>query len=420
MNISLFIARKLRIKGGTRKSSSSSSIIAVAGIAIAIFVMVLTLTVVLGFKNQIREKVTGFDSQISILPPIVVNDSSDLSITYDEKLLNLISSIVNLNNSNASIALALKQPGIMKTDDNFAGLIFKGVSDISHFDFVKQNLIAGEIPNFENDSCKNKVVISSTTANALNIALGDKINTYFFTDNNIRARKFEIAGIYNSNFSEYDKLLAFAPLSTLQRIALLDSLSGSSIEIRGINHDEIAPLSLQLQSAIHQSVYNNDIDKLYSINNVLQSGAMYFNWLALLDTNVVVILILMSCVAGFTLISCLFIIILERVKTIGLLKALGATNAQVRQIFRHMAQRLVLRGMIIGNILSLSFVFLQEKYHLIALNPEAYYLSYVPVEINWWHILILNVCVIIVSSAILILPSHLASTISPAQTMRYE
>ena len=275
MNISLFIARKLRIKGGTRKSSSSSSIIAVAGIAIAIFVMVLTLTVVLGFKNQIREKVTGFDSQISILPPIVVNDSSDLSITYDEKLLNLISSIVNLNNSNASIALTLKQPGIMKTDDNFAGLIFKGVSDISHFDFVKQNLIAGEIPNFENDSCKNKVVISSTTANALNIALGDKINTYFFTDNNIRARKFEITGIYNSNFSEYDKLLAFAPLSTLQRIALLDSLSGSSIEIRGINHDEIAPLSLQLQSTIHQSVYNNDIDKLYSINNVLQSGAMY-------------------------------------------------------------------------------------------------------------------------------------------------
>ena len=263
-------------------------------------------------------------------------------------------------------------------------------------------------------------MISSTTANALNIALGDKINTYFFTDNNIRARKFEIAGIYNSNFSEYDKLLAFAPLSTLQRIALLDSLSGSSIEIRGINHDEIAPLSLQLQSAIHQSVYNNDIDKLYSINNVLQSGAMYFNWLDLLDTNVVVILILMSCVAGFTLISCLFIIILERVKTIGLLKALGATNAQVRQIFRHMAQRLVLRGMIIGNILSLSFVFLQEKYHLIALNPEAYYLSYVPVEINWWHILILNASVIIVSSAILILPSHLASTISPAQTMRYE
>lgn len=420
MNISLFIARRLRIKGGTRKSSSSSSVIAVAGIAIAIFVMVLTLTVVLGFKNQIREKVTGFDSQISILPPTIANDSSDLAVTYNEKLLNLISSTISSNENNASIALTLKQPGIIKTDDNFAGLIFKGASNISHLDFVKQNLIAGEIPNFENDSCKNKIVISSTTANALNIALGDKINTYFFTDNNIRARKFEIAGIYNSNFSEYDKLLAFAPLSTLQRIALLDSVSGSAIEIRGIDHDEIVTTSLQLQSAIHQAVYNKEFDKLYTIENVLQSGAMYFNWLDLLDTNVVVILILMSCVAGFTLISCLFIIILERVKTIGLLKAMGATNAQVRQIFRHMAQRLVLRGMIIGNILSLSFVLLQEKYHLIALNPEAYYLSYVPVEINWWHMLALNASVIIVSSAILILPSHLASTISPAQTMRYE
>lgn len=420
MNISLFIARRLRIKGGTRKSSSSSSVIAVAGIAIAIFVMVLTLTVVLGFKNQIREKVSGFDSQISILPPIIANDSSDLTVTHNDKLLNLISSAMDINGSNASVALTLKQPGIMKTDDNFAGLIFKGVSNISHLDFVKENLIAGEIPNFENDSCKNKVVISSTTANALNIALGDKINSYFFTDNNIRARKFEIVGIYNSNFNEYDKLIAFAPLSTLQRIAQIDSVSGSAIEIRGIDHDDIVPMSTQIQWVIHQAVYNKEFDKLYAIDNVLQSGAMYFNWLDLLDTNVVVILILMSCVAGFTLISCLFIIILERVKTIGLLKAMGATNAQVRQIFRHMAQRLVLRGMIIGNILSLSFVFVQEKFHLIALDPEAYYLSYVPVEINWWHMLILNICVIIVSSAILILPSHLASTISPAQTMRYE
>ncbi len=420
MNISLFIARNLRLKGNSRNSSSSSSIIAVAGVAIAIFIMVLTLTIVLGFKNQIREKVTGFDSQISIYPPMVVNDSSDLSISLNDSLLHLIDSASNIDSAKLSVSLCLRQPGIMKTDENFAGLMFKGLSNSQHLNYIKENLVEGVIPDYDNDSCKNKVIISSTTAKSLELALGDKINTYFFTDNNIRARKFEIAGIYNSNFSEYDKVIAFASLSTLQRIAQIDSINGSSIEIIGLNHNEIEDYTIALQSLIHQSAYNRQIDKIYQVDNVLHSGALYFNWLDLLDTNVVVILILMSCVSGFTLISCLFIIILERIKTIGLLKSLGATNSQVRQIFIHMALRLVLRGMLIGNALSLLFVWLQKSYRFIPLDPEAYYLSYVPVEINWLQLIILNVSVILISSIILILPSHLASTISPAQTMRYE
>ena len=254
----------------------------------------------------------------------------------------------------------------------------------------------------------------------LDIKLGDKINTYFFTNNNIRARKFEISGIYNSNFGDYDKLIAYASLSSLQHIAQLDSLSGTSIVINGLNNEEIASHSISLYSAISEAVYAGKLNKIYSIDNVHHTGAMYFNWLDLLDTNVVVILVLMGCVAGFTLISCLFIIILERVKTIGLLKAMGATNSQVRRIFIHMAQRLVIRGMLIGNILSITVLLLQQHYHIVPLDPEAYYLNSVPVEINWLHILILNLCVIVIASLILILPSHLASKISPAQTMRYE
>ena len=147
---------------------------------------------------------------------------------------------------------------------------------------------------------------------------------------------------------------------------------------------------------------------------------MYFNWLDLLDMNVVVILILMSCVSAITLISCLFIIILERVRTIGLLKSLGATNAQIKRVFIYMTQRLVLRGMLLGNIISLAFIYLQYYFHIIPLDPEAYYLNFVPVEINWLHIILLNIGVITISSLILILPSHIVSKISPAQTMKYE
>ena len=421
MNISLFIARRLHLKGSKKESSSSSTIIAITGVAIAIIVMVITLCVVLGFKHQIREKIIGFDAQITINPIVTQIEGEDVqTITFTDSLNNILESAIDSNGSTPIIALTLKQPGIIKTADNFAGLIFKGVDNNNDLSFITRTIVEGTIPNFAIDSCKNKILISSNTASALNINLGEKINTYFFSNGNIRTRKFEIAGIYNSNFSDYDNKIAFAPLSTLQRIAQIDSISGSSIEITGIDNDKIETQSIEIQKAINNAVYNQSLTNLYQVDNVLHSGAMYFNWLDLLDTNVIVILILMSCVAGFTLISCLFIIILERIKTIGLLKAIGATNAQVRKIFIHMAQRLIIRGMIIGNIISLSFVFIQEKFHIIPLDPKAYYLSFVPVEINWLHILLLNICVIIISSIVLILPSHLASTISPSQTMRYE
>lgn len=420
MNVALFIAQRLRLKGKNRNNSSSSGIIAVSGVAIAIIVMVITLTVVLGFKHQIRDKVSGFESQITINPATdYTTGAIDSSITLNDTLQQLIVSTLG-NSNNITTSVIVRQPAIMKTNENFAGLIFKGVSSNTDLSFITTNLIEGHLPDFASDSCKNMIVISQATAKSLNLKIGDGINTYFFTNNNIRARKFKVAGIYNSNFGEYDNLIAFAPLSTLQRIAQLDSVSGTSIEITGINNDNITNKSIALQTAINQAVYSQKLSSIYRVDNVLHTGAMYFNWLDLLDTNVVVIMILMGCVAGFTLISCLFIIILERVKTIGLLKAIGATNAQVRHIFIHIAQRLVLRGMIIGNILSLTFVYLQDKFHLIPLDPEAYYLSYVPVEINWWHILALNVGVIVISSLILILPSQLAATISPAQTMRYE
>lgn len=420
MNISLFIAQRLQLKGTKRDTSSSSTVIAIAGVAIAIIVMVLTLSIVLGFKHQIREKVSGFESQITINP---ANDyytgQTDQTIVFTDSIKNILDSLYHNYNS-IKISLSVELPGMIKTDDNFMGLVFKGINRNANNFFISQNIVEGNIPNYDIDSCKNDIIISSTAASKLNISLGQRINTYFFNDGKIRARKFKIAGIYNSNFGEYDKLIVYAPNSTLQRVANIDSISGSVIEINGFNENDILDESIKLQTAINQAVYNRQLNKIYQVDNVLRAGAMYFNWLDLLDTNVIVILILMSCVAGITLVSCLFIIILERVKTIGLLKSLGATNSQIKRIFIHMTLRLVLRGMLIGNFISISFIYLQEYFRFIPLDPDAYYLSYVPVEINWWHIIILNLCVILFSSIILILPSHIVSRISPAQTMRYE
>ncbi len=418
MNFPLFIARRLKLTGNSDKESlSAGTLIAVAGVALAVLVMILAMAVVLGFKQQIREKVTGFDAQITVTPysqPAECNDQA--FITLDGKMTGLLREVL----PEAEISLTLKQPGIIKTPDNFVGLVFKGFDSGHDWEFVKKNLTGGEVPDYSDTGNNNRIVVSSTTAKALGLGLGDRVNTYFFTAGNLRARKFEIAGIYDSKFGEYDKLYAFAPLGTLQRIAVADSLSGTAVEIRKLDQKRIESLSEQLQGNLTSALYRGELEEFHLVENVRQIGAIYFNWLDLLDTNVAVILILMACIAAVTLISSLFIIILDRVRSIGILKALGATNSQIRRIFVYAVQRLVLSGMVIGNVLALALEFVQYRFHLLPLNPESYYLSYVPVRIDWGYLLLLDAGILLLSVLVLVLPSHLAATVSPAQTMKYE
>ena len=210
-------------------------------------------------------------------------------------------------------------------------------------------------------------------------------------------------------------------MEMLQNLCNVDSLTGTSIELRGMGIDASDMSAQMISSALFEDAIRNTTNpQAYQISTIKQSCAQYLNWLSLLDTNVVVIIILMSCVASLTLISSLFILILERVNTIGLLKALGATNKQIRRIFIYMTQRLVIRGLLIGNIVAVSLIWLQSKYHIIPLDAEAYYLNYVPVELSWQNLLIVNVVGIVISVMVLILPSHVIATLSPASTLRYE
>ena len=207
----------------------------------------------------------------------------------------------------------------------------------------------------------------------------------------------------------------------LQRLNSEGADCGSAIEISGLPDDAtIDRVGRELADALLQGLYSGCIDTLYAVENVHDTAALYFNWLALLDTNVVVILILMALVSGFTLVSSLFIIILERVGMIGTLKALGAGNRMIERTFIIVAERLVGRGLIIGNIVGLGIVLIQRAWHLLPLDPEAYYLDYVPVEINWWWVVGLNVAVVVIAALVLILPSRIIATLSPASSMRYE
>ena len=257
-------------------------------------------------------------------------------------------------------------------------------------------------------------------ADALDLQVNDRILTHFLINNKVKTRKYTVTGIYNSNFSDYDRSYAFIDIHPLQQLMRLNHLTGSNIELLGITLDDVPETAETLYSELLSQSINNNSTTIRQVTTVYNNASNFFNWLELLDTNVWVILILMACVSSFTLISSLFIIMLQRVNTIGLLKALGAADRMIRNTFIFMAMKIVAKGLIIGNITGISMLLLQSYLKIIPLDAATYYLNYVPIYINWSIILILNIAVILVSWLILILPSHFVSRISPAKAINYE
>ncbi len=419
MLLAHYIGRRLSLKPESRRRSSPGAIIAVSGIALALVIMLLSISVVTGFKKEIRDKVVGFNAQITIYP----SDSfSDTQYTSGICLSDDIEALIREAIPEAETALMIRQPAVFKTDDAFQGIILKGIPAGSDADFIRQNITSGTMPKgmtWMSDSVKNSVIISRHTADALRLKPGDRINTHFLLDNNLRTRRLDVAAIYDTHFSDFDNLFAFVPIGFLQQFNKLDSLTGSAIEIRGIDQSQIRQAAESLDRTLNFTEYGN-IRPAYSISNVEESNALYFNWLELLDTNVAVIITLMTVVSAFTLISSLFIIILERVYMIGLFKALGATDRLIRSIFIYLTERLVIRGMIIGNIIGIATIIIQHHFHILKLDPEAYYLNFVPMELNWLHVVVLNLGVLIISCAVLLIPSSAIARMSPANTIRYE
>ena len=263
-------------------------------------------------------------------------------------------------------------------------------------------------------------MLSAANATKLRLAVGDNVDMHFVTNGAMRTRRVTVSGIYDTHLGEYDSRFVYSTPDMARSVAKMPGDCVTALEINGIAAerlpDAIASLSASLLNLSSQTTGSD----YYGLDNVLHSGQAYFSWLDLLDTNVVVILVLMALVSGFTLISSMFILILERVRTIGILKSLGATNSQIRGVFIYMAERLVVRGLIIGNLIGLGFILLQHFLHIIPLDAEAYFLSYVPVDLAWGPFIILNAGVIVISAAVLVLPSHMIATLAPSESMRYE
>jgi lipoprotein-releasing system permease protein len=413
MKTELHIAKRISI-GGKNKIAS---IIAVTGVTCAVAVMLLTLAVVVGFKSEIREKLHGFNCDIAVLPTY--------SYTYGEQtnymeLDSTVQAITKETFKDKKGSLALRQPGILKTDNDYSMLVFTGYDSNHDFNFERNNIVDGELPDYSNPDTKNDIVISSITSKKLGLNVGDRVTACFFIDDKIKARKYTVAGIFTSNFGDFDKTVCYGSISALQQLCQLDSLGGTAYEFRGFNQEQIPDIAKNMQDKFLKAAEKAGKQDIYVVDNITRTGMIYLNWLDLLDTNVIVIFVLMCAVAGITLISSLFILILNSISTIGILRAVGSTKHSVRTVFLMVAMKLVGLGMIFGNVFALAIIWLQDTYHLMPLNAEMYYLSHVPVKIDWLGIVLINVGVAVFAWLTLVLPARFASTISPAKTMRYE
>ncbi|MBD5322913.1 MAG: ABC transporter permease [Bacteroides sp.] len=415
MSVPFFIARRMSLRTSQR-GGSTGLIVAVTGITLSVVVMIVSVAVMTGFRDEIRNKVIGFDSQISIAPK--ATDNTAASILLSRADLAPIDSILP---ESAGYTLTARQPAILKTPDNFTGSIIKGVDKDYDWTFIKSNLVDGTIPDYNSDSTIYHIVLSRAIAESLSLSTGEKIDTYFLGSGAYKVRRLKIAGIYDTHFDEYDRNTIFGSLQMLRRIADVPDSCATIAEINGLPDDEsIDRTEEAISGAFLDEIYSGRTERHYNVVSIHRLAALYFNWLALLDTNVKVILSLMSLLTVLTLVSSLFILILRRVNTIGILKALGASNRQIRTTFIIMSVRILTRGLITGNLIGIGLLYLQKSTHIVPLNPEAYYLNHVPVVIDWGTIASLNAGIILLSLAVLLLPSAIIATIPPSRAINYE
>lgn len=414
MNFALFIAKRLYREKGDRKRVSRPAItIATLGVAIGLAVMIISVSVALGFKDEIKSKVIGFGSHIQVTNLDATNSMEVLPVQVNDSVMKVLKGLKGI----AHVQRFVTKPGLIKTDENFQGMILKGVAQEYDPTFFKQHLIAGEFPRFSDSSSSNKLLISKATADKLKLHLGDKVFTYYF-ENSIRIRRFQIVGIYRTNLSAYDNNVMMTDLYTVRKLNnwMPDQCSGVEMTVNDFNKLDSIDMEVVQKVNRHIDAYGDT----YSAKTIKEVNPDIFAWLSLMDMNVWVILILMMGVAGFTMISGLLIIILERTQMIGLLKALGARNRQVRHVFLYFSAFLIGRGLLLGDVIGIGLLFLQRQFGLVHLDPATYYVETVPVMFNWGLFLLLNVATLLISLFILIAPSYLVSHIEPSKAMRFE
>ena len=415
MNVPYFLARRIYADNDNQKKVSRPAVrIAIIGVAVGLAVMIVSVCVVLGFKHAIRDKVVGFGSHIQVAEFSMLQQGTDSPIEVDDSVMNVLQHIEGVKHVQR---FAMKQ-GILKTDSDFLGVAFKGVGPEFDSTFIHQHLLEGVVPKFSDKSSGNKILVSKVMADKLKLTCGSRIFAYFIDDSGVRTRRFTIAGIYQTNLTQYDNVMCYVDLYTAVKLNGWQEDMASGAELQVDHFDKLDEVENRVVKLVNRTTdkYGNT----YSSKTIKELSPQIFSWLDLLDLNVWIILIIMMAVAAVTMISGLLIIILERTQMIGLMKALGAQKPMVRHTFMWFAAFIIGRGLLWGNMIALALVALQYFTGIVKLDPATYYVSSVPVEVNVLFVVLLNIGTLLISLLVLIGPSFLISHIHPAKTMTYE
>jgi lipoprotein-releasing system permease protein len=410
LNLEYFIAKRL-IAAKSYKSSISSPIIkiAITAIAIGIIMMIMAVATGVGLQDKIREKVSAFNGHI-----IISNfDDNQSQVTIEPITIqqSFYPQFKNVQGINYVQAVASKA-GIIRTENAFEGIIFKGVGKDYHFANLEEYLVKGTLPNLKSE-LNTQVLISEYLANRLQLKVGDSFLTFFMKENGKlpNKRNFKITGIYNSGFQEFDATYVIGDIRHVQRINKWKSTEVGAFEVFIDDFSKIKEKG--------EAVYK-EIPATYNSTTIEEKYYSIFEWLKLFDFNIVVILIVMIVVATINMVVALLVLILERTQMIGILKAMGATNWSVRKIFLYNAFYLIVRGLFWGNCIALTLLFVQKYFGVIQLNPESYYVNQAPVSIDFFHIALLNIGTIVVCLLVLLIPSYIITKISPVKAIRFD
>ncbi len=422
MSLALFLSRKIygnkadhKSIGEKSKNVSRPAIqIAIIGIAIGLAVMIVTVSVVLGFKHTIRDKLVGFGSHIQVENIIAINTSTSYPTCINDSILNIFKSIDGIRHAER---FTLSQ-GIIKTDSDFLGIAIKGIGPEYDLTFMREQLVEGEFPEFCDTASNYPLVISQTIANKLNIKVGDRIFSYFISENGVKTRRFNICAIYQTNMKRFDDNFCLTDIYAASRINGWSEEQCSGAELLLNDFSQLDKVNRNVVAKINRSY--DKCNNIFSSRTIHELYPQVFSWLDLLDLNVWIILGMMVILAGFTMTSGLLIIILERTQMIGILKALGASNALIRKTFIWFGIFVIGRGLFWGNLIGIGIILIQNITGIITLDPQTYYVAQAPMEFDLKWIIILNLATLLINAFILIAPSYLVSKVNPAHSMRYE
>lgn len=407
MSFPFYLARRIHLSGPAIR-------IATAGVAIGVAVMIVTVAVVMGFKHTVRGKLAGFGSHIQVSNALSAQGITGGSIALDDSLMTVLRGIKGV----AHVQRYAMAQGILKTDDDFLGVAFKGLAPEQDTTFLASCMVEGSLPHFSDSTSKYPLVVSLTMARRLHIKAGQRLFAYFIDNNGVRARRFTVTGIYQTNMKRFDDAICLTDLCVAQRLNGYDQAqcSGAELLVSDFGH-----LDEAYNHVLHTVNHTNDSQGgAIASQTIHELYPQVFAWLDLLDLNVWVILALMIAVAGFTMISGLLIIILERTQMIGLLKALGARTSTVRHTFLWFAVFIIGRGLLWGNVVGIGLVVLQRLTGIIRLDPQTYYVSEAPMELSLPFILLINAATLLACVLVLVGPSYIVAKVSPAKSMRYE